>query len=99
MNKNINEKYSEFLSIIHKWLTIRDNDNGIFWIESSEEDSFFPKYVMRMIREINELMPEPMLDKIKQKEIIASGHIDYSHKFALYCNELYEESIKKQIKQ
>jgi len=42
-----------------------------------------------MMREINEEMPKPMLDKIKSNQICAMGHVDYVHKFALYCAELY----------
>jgi len=78
-----------FSKIIDKWLTIRDESEDSFWYEPSEEDSFFPKYVMRMMREINEEMPKPMLDEIKSNEICAMGHVDYAHKFALYCAELY----------
>ena len=78
-----------FSKIIDKWLKIRDESKDTFWLEPSEEDSFFPKYVMRMMHEINEEMPKPMLDKIKSNEINAMGHVDYAHKFALYCAKLY----------
>jgi len=78
-----------FSKIIDKWLTIRDKSDDSFWYEPSDEDSFYPRYVMRMMREINEEMPKPMLDKIKAKETYAMGHIDYAHKFALYCAEMY----------
>ena len=82
-----------FSKIIDKWLTIKDESEDWFWYEPSKEDSFFPKYVMRMMCEINEEMPKPMLDKIKSNEISAMGHVDYVHKFALYCAELYLNEV------
>ena len=66
-------------------------DEKTFLLQSSEEDSFFPIYVMRMIREINEYMPAPCLDEIKSNEINAMGHVDYFKKFVLYCTRTYQE--------
>jgi hypothetical protein len=92
--ENLETIMNKFSKIINKWLVIRDESEDSFFYEKSEEDSFFPKYVMRMMREINEEMPNPSLDKIKSLEIISMGHVDYVRKFSLYCAELYMEQKK-----
>jgi hypothetical protein len=38
-------------------------------------------------------MPKPMLNKIKDKETYVMGHVDYAHKFALYCAEMYLDEV------
>jgi len=86
------KEYKDIAKIVTKWLKIRDDAKGEEkkWLhEPSEEDDFFPKYVMRMIREIADYMPAPCLDKIKSNEINAMGHVDYFKKFVLYCTETY----------
>jgi len=82
----------KFEQIIEKWLNIRDESQDIFWYEASEEDPFFPKYVMKMMREINELMPYPMLDEIKSLDTYCMGHADYFKKFSLRLTELYNKT-------
>lgn len=82
-----------FLKIIGKWLKKRDECVDGSLCESSEEDSYLPKYVMEMLKEINSEMPKPMLDEIKSKDEFASGHVDYAMKFALYCAELYVDNM------
>jgi hypothetical protein len=78
-----------FETIISKWLKIRDESKDMFWYEPSDENKHKPRYVMRMIREINDEMPTPMLDKVNSVETRAAGHTDYFSKFALYCAELH----------
>jgi hypothetical protein len=83
-----------FKKIIMKHLDNRDKKNDMSIFQPSEEDSFFPKYVMDMCKDINNQMPNVELDRIKSKETMASGHIDYVNKFALYCAELYMGLVK-----
>jgi hypothetical protein len=83
------ELKGRFEKIISKWLKIRDESDDMFWLEVSDEDKHKPRYVMRMVREINDEMPTPMLDKVNAVESRAAGHIDYFSKFALYCAELH----------
>ena len=84
--------YDKFYLIIEKWLKVREIDYS--WYQESEENKLLPKYIMEMLKEINNEMPEPMLDKLKQAEISACGHIDYHHKFALHCAKLYKKGVK-----
>ena len=86
------KEYKDISKIIDKWLKIRKKDN--FWHEPSDEDKTIPRYVMRMIREINDYMPVPCMDTIKRHESYAMGHVDYFKKFALYCTREYNE-LKK----
>lgn len=78
-----------FQEIISKWFDIRDKSEDGFWYEPSDEDKHKPRYVMRMVREINDKMPVPMLDEVNRVESRAAGHVDYYSKFSLYCAELY----------
>ncbi|MFW5848056.1 MAG: hypothetical protein ACOCVF_04000 [bacterium] len=91
----IMEKKEFFGKIILKWLNIRDKEKLKFWYEPSDEYKHLPRYVMEMIKEINDNMPKPMLDKVKSLEQYASGHIDYHSKFSLYCAELYYDNLNK----
>ena len=83
------KEYKEIGKIISKGLKRRDTDKSLY--EPSEEDSFVPKYVMIMIKELSDYMPEPCIDKVKSHEQYAMGHVDYFSKFNLYCTELYFE--------
>ena len=88
------KEYKHISKIIEKWLKMRDDAKGEEknWLcQTSDEDKNFPRYVMRMIREVNDYMPAPCLDKIKSNEMCAMGHVDYLKKFALYCTETYYE--------
>ena len=86
-------KKEEFGKIIDKWLIMRDDSKDHKLYEPSEEDNFFPVYVMKMMKEIDSMMPHSMLEEIKSAEISSSGHVDYHHKFSLYCAELYMKNI------
>lgn len=93
------KEYKDIAKIVNKWLKLRDDSRGEekkFYLSPSEEDKFFPKYVMRMIREIADYMPAPCLDKIKSNEMNAMGHVDYFNKFVLYCTETYYKLKEKE---
>jgi hypothetical protein len=89
----------KFSKIIIKHLNDRDDKPDLDNYMSSEEYPHLPKYVLRMIKDINSKMPNNQLENIMGMEQFASGHTDYSSKFALYCAEIYlkeidEDSIK-----
>ena len=89
------KEYKDISKIIESWLKIRDESKDMYWRDSSDEDKNFPRYVMKMIREINDYMPVPCMDTIKRHELFAMGHVDYFKKFALYCTREYNELKNK----
>lgn len=91
------EIYKKLHKIIIKWLNKRDNNKNAIWTQPSDEDPSLPIYVMKMIQEINNQMPMPSFDKVKNLENFNMGHVDYVHKFALHCTELYLK-IKNDLK-
>ena len=87
--------YKDIFKIIVGWLKIRDDSNDMYWRDSSDEDKKLPRYVMKMIKDINDYMPVPCIDTIKRHESYAMGHVDYVKKFALYCTREYNELKNK----
>lgn len=86
-HNQIQEKRAAYFKIIEKWLTDRDDGKIPNW-HVRDEELKVPKYVADMCRDINSHMGNNKLDQIMSKETCASGHSDYSSKFALYCAEL-----------
>ncbi len=97
---NLKEIKKMFDDTILKHLKRRDEDKGLYidLYQPSKEDSFFPVYVMDMIKEINSKMPEDALELIKNAETDAMGHVDYFRKFSYRCAEIYLELKRKHEK-
>ena len=83
------KEYKEIGKIISKGLKRRETDDSLY--QPSEEDKLIPKYVMMMIKDISDYMPEPCVEEVTRHEQYAMGHVDYFSKFNLYCTELYFE--------
>lgn len=79
----------KFQEIINKWLTIRDSslDKDLLIKPSIGK---IPTYVLKMIVELDNLMPITCIEQILRLESTAAGHTDYVTKFSYYLTELYE---------
>lgn len=87
-HKTLMKKKEEFGKIISKHLENRGKKEDDYL--PSEEDSFYPNYVMNMCKEINDMMPnKESLQDILNSETTAMGHVDYHSKFSLYCAEIF----------
>lgn len=85
--KNMSVIRNKYLSIIEKWLSIRNNcESHQMYIE--DEELGVPNYVAHMCREINNSMGGDKLSEVLSIESLASGHSDYCSKFSMYCAEL-----------
>jgi len=73
--------YNVFYKIIEKHL---DNPNRF-------QDN---NWVLKMCQELSDNIPNSQVEDIQHLDLYNMGHIDYHHKFALHCDELYQKNTQ-----
>ena len=82
----LSEKYKLFHKIIEKHLESRKN--------LSSEDVLNGNWLDGMFSELQYNIPNSTKEEIKTLDNLSMGHIDYHHKFALRCDELYQNKTQ-----
>jgi len=49
-------------------------------------------WLLEMYKDLSNNIPNSTIKDIKRLDLYNMGHIDYHHKFALHCDELYQKN-------